>query len=453
MWKRRLSFNTLSSLLLQAITIICGFILPRLIINSYGSQINGLVNSITQFLSVISVLEFGVGAVIQSALYEPLVVKDNKMISRVVVSSDNFFKRIGFALIIYVCILAFAYPSVFAYQYDWIFTATLIISMSIDLFAQYFFGMTDKLFLTADQRGYIYNVTQMVTIILSTVFSILLIYNNCGIQVVKLMTSVIYLLRPVIIRIYIKRNYNLNRNIELEYEPIKQKWNGVAQHLAYIVLEGTDTIILTIFASLKEVSIYSAYYLVNSGLKRLYISLCSGFQALLGELWVKQDKVRLMEIFRLLEWSIHTTVIFVYGCSSVLIVPFVQIYTFGINDAEYRQPVFAMLFVLSYVVYCLGIPYQIMILAAGHYQQTQCKFIIAAVLNIVISILVVKSLGLTGVVIGTLVAMIYQASWMLYYNVQKLGNVLFSHTIKQLVSDVVIFLLGFIITLKSDNNY
>jgi len=345
-----------------------------------------------------------------------------------------------------MCIRDSIYPSFFNSQYDWIFTATLIISMSIGLFAQYFLGMTDRLLLTADQQSYIYNIAQTVTLILNTLFGILLIYTNCSIQAVKLVTSLIYLFRPVIVRIYIKRNYILNRNIKLEDEPIKQKWNGVAQHLAYIVLEGTDTIVLTIFASLKDVSVYSAYYLINSGLKQLYISLCSGFQALLGELWVRQDKVRLKKTFCLLEWLIHTTVIFVYGCTSILIVPFVQIYTIGVNDAEYRQPVFASLIVLAYAVYCLGIPYQIMILAAGHYQQTQYKFMIAAVLNIVVSVIAVKGLGLIGVAIGTLVAMIYQLFWMLHYNIKKLEIVVFSHTVKQWIGDMIISFLGIIVT-------
>ena len=74
---KKLSRNTISSLLLQIITVISGFVLPRLIMHNYGSQVNGLVNSIAQFLSIITFLEFGVGAVIQSALYAPIVNNNN----------------------------------------------------------------------------------------------------------------------------------------------------------------------------------------------------------------------------------------------------------------------------------------------------------------------------------------------------------------------------------------
>ena len=83
--------NTITSLTLQVVTLICGFILPRLILQSFGSAANGLVNSITQFLQIIAFLELGVGAVVQSALYVPLAQKDMTSISCIMASAEKFF--------------------------------------------------------------------------------------------------------------------------------------------------------------------------------------------------------------------------------------------------------------------------------------------------------------------------------------------------------------------------
>ena len=80
---KKLALNTITSLILQLVTVVCGFILPRLILESFGSDVNGLVNSITQFLGVITLLDLGVGAVVQSALYKPLTEKDTDMISKI----------------------------------------------------------------------------------------------------------------------------------------------------------------------------------------------------------------------------------------------------------------------------------------------------------------------------------------------------------------------------------
>ena len=101
---------------------------------------------------------------------------------------------------------------------------------------------------------------------------------------VKLTTSLIYVARPLILRMYVNRHYDINRNIEYDEEPIKQKWNGVSQHIAAVVLDSTDTIVLTMFATLADVSIYGVYNLVVHGVKQLFMSLTNGIQSLLGDL-------------------------------------------------------------------------------------------------------------------------------------------------------------------------
>ena len=90
--KKKMMLNTASSLAYQLITIICGFVLPQFFLTYYGSEVNGLVSSITQFLGFISLAECGVGAVVQSTLYKPLAENDMTMVSKVVISSEHFFK-------------------------------------------------------------------------------------------------------------------------------------------------------------------------------------------------------------------------------------------------------------------------------------------------------------------------------------------------------------------------
>ena len=91
MRNKKLAWNTLSGFLLQGTTVLCGFILPRAILNRFGSDVNGLLNSIAQFLQMIAFLELGVGAVVQSALYKPLADGDIRGISEVIASGSSFF--------------------------------------------------------------------------------------------------------------------------------------------------------------------------------------------------------------------------------------------------------------------------------------------------------------------------------------------------------------------------
>ncbi len=437
MRKKRLFYNTFSSLIFQVTTIVCGFILPRLILNAFGSNVNGLVNSITQFLGIISFLELGVGAVVQSALYKPLAEKKQNEVSKIIVSANNFFRRIAQILLIYVVFLVFFYPIFVSKDYDFTYTATLIVAISISSFAQYYFGIVNRLLLTADQRGYVQYNAQTIAVIGNTVACYILIAIGCNIQVVKLVTSLIYLLQPFFIHLYIRDHYKINMKIKYDKEPIPQKWNGIAQHIAAVILDGTDTVVLTLFATLADVSIYSVYYLVVKGVKQLFMSMTNGITSLIGELWARQELSELKKTFGWTEWVIHTGTTFVFGVTAVLIVPFVEVYTLGIHDANYIQPLFATLIVAANAGHCLRLPYNIMILAAGHYKQTQSNYIIAAALNIVISILAVKRWGLVGVAIGTLIAMAYQTIWMAWYDSRNIIKWPLKNFFKQITVDAI----------------
>ena len=439
--KKQLMANTVTALIFQVTTILCGFILPRLILGAYGSEVNGLINSIFQFLGIISFLELGIGSVIQYSLYKPLANKDNNQISRVVVSGQKFFSNLAMILAVYVVILIIIYPIIANQNFDFLYTATLIIVLSISSFAQYYFGIINRILLTADQKGYVSYNTQTVTLILNTIACFILIQAGAGIHLVKLVTSLIYGLRPLVFYIYVHKHYNINWKIQYEGEPIKQKWNGIAQHISAVVLDGTDSIVLTVFASLKEVSIYSVYNSVTAGIKQLLLSMTNGIQSLLGELWAKQELDELKRFFGWVEWTLHTATILIFGIASVLILPFIQVYTDGITDINYIQPVFASLIIAANTVSCLSIPYTIMILAGGHYRQTQGNYIIATLLNIVISTFAVKSWGLVGVAIGTLIAMFYQTIWMAWYNSKNFICWPFKNFLKQIIVDILVIIL------------
>lgn len=441
-----LFYNSISPLIYQVITIICGFILPRLILSHFGTEINGLVNSISQFLGVISFLELGVGAVVQSSLYKPLADNDNINVSKVIASADKFFRKLGYILAIYVGVMLFYYPYLVKQSFGFMFTATLILAISIRSFAQYFFGIVNRLLLMADQKAYIQYIAQTVAIIINTIACYVLIAFDCSVQVVYAMTSLIFFLQPYAIHLYIKKYYALDRKIHYDVEPIKQKWNGVAQHVAAVILSGSDTVVLTIFSTLANVSIYAIYFLPMSGARLVIMSMISGIEALIGNLWAKQDLKELRKVFAWTEWLIHTGTTLIFTLTAVLIVPFVQVYTHGVSDAKYIQPLFGILLVAANSGHCLRLPYNIMILAAGHYKQTQHNYIIAAVMNIVISIIGAKQFGLIGVTLGTLAAMVYQTVWMAWYNSKNFIQWPMRNFFKQMVVNAVSAASIFIVT-------
>lgn len=445
--RKKLLYNLVSSFALQAVTIICGFILPRQILMIYGSETNGLVNSISQFLHIISFLELGVGAVVQSALYKPLAQNDNEQIGKVIFSASRFFRKIATILFFYVLLLIATYPYISDQNFGFIYTGTLIAAISVSSFAQYYFGVVDGLLLNADQRSYVVSCAGIITVVLTTVVCYLEMLFGVSIHFVKLSSSFIYLLRPVIMRIYINRHYKIQRDIKVSEEPIRQKWNGIAQHVCTVVLDQTDVIILTVFSTLSNVSIYSVYQMVVYGIKNLFFAIAnSGVQSILGELWAKKEIDKTSQMYRITEWTIHTVATYIYTCTSILIIPFVLVYTSGVADANYNQPLFAGLIVFANAMHCLRLPYHVMIKAAGRYKETQSNYIVTTIINIVISVVTVRKWGLVGVAVGTLIAMLYQTVWMAYYCSKKLVSNSYKCFIKQMIVNLVTATVCIVIT-------
>lgn len=444
--KKKFILNSCSGLFKQLITFICGFVMTKAILSYYGSSLNGLVASITQFLGFIGFLELGIGPVIQSNLYKPLAEKDEDQISRIVKASNRFFNTIGCIFIGYIIVLCVIFPVYINSDYDYMFTASLILIISISTIAQYFFGMTYELLLNADQKGYIQVTIQWITLLINTVLCIILMKLGVSIRGVKLLTTLIYVVRPILLLIYVKKHYKIDRRIKLEEEPIKQKWNGFAQHIAAVICDNTDVAVLTIFSSLSNVSIYTVYYSVVYGVTQIIMTAVNGLEAMWGNMIANKEWDVLSKSFSFTEWIIHNIVLFVFTVTGLLITPFIMVYTNGINDANYYQPLFGGLLVLAYAIQCLRIPYFRVIKAAGHYRQTQNGAFISTGLNIVVSIAMVSKFGLMGVAVGTIVALLFHTLYFVNYLRTNILKRTMKYFWKSILSDLVIVVLSYMVS-------
>lgn len=435
--KRKLAYNTISAVSKEIVIVVCGFILPRYILQYFGSETNGLVSSIAHFLGFISFLEMGIGPVIKSNLYKPLADKNDDEVSKIIVSAERFFRRIAYIFLAYIAVLFFIFPQIESSHNGILYTGSLLLIISVSTFAQYFFGITYQLLLNADQKAYVQNSLQLVTIILNTVVSVVLMKLGFSIHIVKLATASIFVIRPLGQMLYVHRKYNLNKKIEFEGEPIKQKWNGFAQHLGAVVVANTDVVVLTLLSTLQNVSIYTVYFNVVSGIKTIVATLTTGIESLWGNMLANEEYEKLKENFSVVETAIHIIVTFLFTVTGKLIIPFIQVYTKGINDTNYIVPVFGFIIVMAYASLSLRLPYFMIVLAAGHYKQTQNASFIQVGINLILSFALVAKFGLNGVAAGTLAAMLYHTTYFALYLRKNILNIKFSRYILHLLIDAV----------------
>ena len=407
--------NIISSVFQQIITFICGLIVPRAIIGTFGSSVNGLISSITQFLSYITLLEAGIGPVIKAALYKPIAKKDRYEIENILKASQRFFRAISGIFIIYLIFLCFVYPLIVENQFDYMFTVSLILIISISTFAEYFFGMVYKLYLQAEQKTYVTSIIQSTTTILNAILILVLIKFNTSIQIVKLVSAFVFVLRPIVQNIYVRKKYNINFKEVKEKYDLKQKWDGLAQHIAAVVHNNTDVAVLTIFSNTAEISVYTVYLFVIRGVKNIVQAFTGGVDASFGDMIAKGEKEQLNKSFKTYEVFYFSIITIVYIVTMIMILPFVKVYTEGITDVNYYRPTFGILLILAELFWSIRLPYSSITLAAGHFKETRKGAWAEAFLNLTISIVLVFKFGIIGVAIGTLIAMLIRTIEFIYH--------------------------------------
>ncbi|MBV0898578.1 hypothetical protein [Faecalibacterium prausnitzii] len=407
--------NMISGLILQFFTLISGFILPKIILTCFGSEVNGLVSSLNQFLSYITLVEGGITGVIVANLYKPIVEQDNNKISSVLVTADRFYKKIGALFIAYSVILSIIYPLHFKTEFTFSYVCSLTLILSLTLLIQYMYSLTLRTLLNADKKGYVVNFTQTLIVIFNVLFALISVFIYPSIHVLKLISGSLFLLQPLIFNRYVKKNYKIDWKVEPDNSLIKSRWNGFAINLAAFIHNSTDVTVLTFLANLKTVSIYSVYSLVSSGIKQMINACLSGIAHTVGQAYAKKNWKELNQKLDIYEYIVLILVFFLFTVTALLITPFVQLYTKDIVDTDYNQPLFGFLLVLAEALYLIKLPHLNLAYSANKFKEITVPAYIEAMLNIMISVALVKWIGLIGVTIGTIVGMTYRMVFHVYY--------------------------------------
>ncbi len=412
---KKAMLNLSSQLVLQLVTAICGFIVPKLMLEAFGSVVNGTVTSISQFIGFIALLETGFSSVAKTALYKPLADNNRQGISGVFNAADAFFKKIALIFIVYCLILACVFPYIGKNSYDFFYNFSLVLIIGISTFGQYYFGISYNILFNAAQKAYVGTGLQILTIVLNAVVIAVMIHLGAGIHAIKFVSALVFIIKPLVINRYGKWLFKIDSKVKKNYAALSQRWDNLGQCIALYVHTKTAYVIMTLFLTMIEVSVYSVYALVTTSLSSIITGISSGFVPGLGDIYVRNEKESFKKVFSLYEFVNTFVTIGFYAIAAVLIIPFVTIYTQNVNEGNYIRPLFAILLILGEMTYCMRLPYNYMITNAGHFKQIKIGAYVEAGINIVISMCLVFQFGIVGLAIGNLVAMLFRTCTLVRY--------------------------------------
>lgn len=402
--------NVIFSMLLSLVTMIVGFILPKIMLSYYGSEVNGLVSSITQFISYFTIVEVGIAQAAIFALYKPLAEKDHDKTSAVVSTAKNFYHMSGYIFLSLVIILSIAYPLLIKNApLDSVNITLLVLIIGVSGVLDFFTLSKYRVLLTADQKLYVISISTIIYLVLNTIIIYIFSSLKFGIVLVRFIALFAILSRSLILLIFVKRKYNhLNFKLKPQKDLLKKRWDALYLQILGTIQNGAPYVILTLVSNLVNVSIYAIYNMIMMGVNNLLSVFIAGLSASFGEVISKNNTKVLKQSYREFEYVYYDILTIFYSMTMVLIIPFIRLFTKGITDANYILPTVAVLFVLNGLFYNLKTPQGMLIHSAGLYKETKIQTTIQGLIIVVLGIILTPSLNIVGILIASIASNIYR---------------------------------------------
>lgn len=438
---KKIKKNLFWGLFSEAVTIALGILVPRFILTSYGSEINGLLSSVTQIYSYIGLVEAGIGVATVQALYKTVGINDNKKSNAVLAATNHYYHRTGIIYLFAIIAFSILYPIIVRSEIPSITVFLVIIFNGIGSVISFFFHGKYILLLQAEGKNYIQTTLNMITNIIKQIAKIILMATGFDVVFVQAISILVSIVQMVYLMLYIKKNYGwINLKVQPDYESISQSKNVLIHQITGLIFYNTDAITLSIFCGLKVASIYSMYTLLFSMISTALSTITSSVVFSLGQMYHK-DKATFIKMYDAFELIYITLVFALYSIANYFILPFMKLYTNGVNDINYIDKVLPLMFISTYLLSSGRIASSHVISFAGHFKETQKRAILEAIINIVTSVIAVQFMGIYGVLIGTIAALLYRANDIILYSAHKILHRKAMITYKRWGINCLIFLI------------
>ena len=434
---KRSFFNAFSGLFSQFVSVALGVIIPRLVLVQLGSEANGLLSATQQALVYLDLLESGIGTAALQALYKPAAEQDRAAVSSIFNAIRREYAKVGIAYAALVCGLSVLFPFFIKTELPFFTVLLTVLLGGMGQAVRFLLQAKYRVLLQAEGRGYVLiNANLLLTVSISIGKIILLI---CGLSLiaVQLLCFLCGLLQTALLTLYAKKQYSwLNRAVPPDTTATAQHRAVLVHQISGLIFQNTDVLLLSVVCGLKTTSVYSMYVMLFGMVGTAVSAINGSVSFVLGQTY-HTDRAHFLRLYRAFETYNMALTFALYLTADVFILPFLKLYTAGVTDISYLDPVLPHLFVCTYLLSNGRAAAQRVIEYAGHFQKTQNR----SVINLLRSLLLVVPLGMYGVLIGTIAALLYRTNDMIFYASHKLLHAPARRTYRKFLCSGALFVL------------
>lgn len=442
-------FNAISNSLILIVRSILLFLVRIVFVRTLGKVYLGVDSLFTNILLVLSITDSGISTAINFSLYKPLAEHDNQKISSLMTFYKKMYRILGIIVLVlglsFIPLLKFVITENIEYIYIYYLVYLLTTVMS------YFISYKDSL-LIADQNLYKSSAIVGTTYIIMYLLRIIFLIIIPNFLIFALIQLIMLFIQRILVNKYITNKYksiDFNEKKGISKQEQKTIFKNVKSmflnKLGYFLVNGTDNIIISSIPSLGlgAVAVYTNYYSIISMVDSIISRGLSGITSSFGDLAVNESKKVQEDVFNIISFISFC----IYGLFSVgflfLITDFIKI-CFG-NSYELETLLTVIICINFYIIGILK-TLDIIKEATGNYIQDRYANLVQAIINIILSIVLGKKIGLLGIVIATLISYIVVPLWNKPYIAFKyiFQKQPFKYLVKQLKYILSLIIIGFI---------
>ena len=449
--------NTIAAMSSNILTILIGLVAQAVFIKILGTEYLGINGLFTNIISMLGIVELGIGSAIVYNLYKPIANRDKETIK----SLMNFYKKAYHIIALVVFIIGISIIPFLSY-----FIGETIVDININLvYLLFIIDIVCSYLLTykrsllyADQKNYIVNIIHMIYLVILNISQLLFLYITKNYYLYLAIKIIMRILENIIITIIVNKKYQyikennikkLDKKIEKD---IFKKVKALFFHKigSFIVL-GTDNLIISRYLGIITVGLYSNYYMIINALNTLFSQALTALTPSVGNLLVEKKTKKNFEVFRKVRFINFWIATFTSVALLIIMNSFITIW---IGEAYLLSNLVLITLVINFFMTMMRNSYSTFKEAAGIFHEDRYVPIIESFVNIVASIILLKYFGLAGVFMGTIISGLilwcYSYPKFVY---KKLFCRSYLSYIKETISYIILFILILIISYKISNIY
>lgn len=398
----------------QLVLLLCTFVSRSVFVSILSTEYLGISGLFSNILSMLSLVDLGIGVSIAYYLYEPLAEQNEKKICQLM----NYFKKIYST----IGIIVFLIGIILTPFLEWFIKEDLTIPHIKFIYILYvldsaltYFSAYKSSLVNADQKNYIVSFYQNLIKIVQTILAIgvlVVTKDYIAYYSITLVATVMYnvMITRKANKLYpFLKKYKNEVIDEASKQKIKKNTAAMMCHkIGNVIVNSTDNLLISKFVSIISVGLYSNYSLILLNLNKIVSQIFSSMTASIGNYNVSESdekKVKLFYTIFLMNFEIYS---FCSICLFVLFNPFIKLW---LGDDYVMSQTIVLIVVLNN--YLQGVRKTVLSFkdASGLFQNDKYKALVEAAINLIVSIVLVKYWGIAGVFVGTTISFVSTCLW------------------------------------------